>query len=163
MYWVHYYKVLLYAEEKDLCNIRWLMERTTFLASFKICLLTKIYSSKKSREQNFRRKIEEIVQVGFIKHEMAWMQAGTLSVIMLNSHSNMTYMFDLQCCPIQTFLLLIHHITEQNTATVLCCHDLFICFVTLDFKQYKSSCWHLLHTQTANIQNVCAYLCHVKR
>lgn len=65
---------------------------------------------------------------------------------------------------IQTFLQLIHHITEQNMATVLCCHDLLIGFVTMDFKQYKSSCWHLLHTQTANIQppeNVCAYLCQV--
>lgn len=59
---------------------------------------------------------------------------------------------------IHTFLQLTHHITEQNTAPVFCCHDLLICFVTMDFKQYKSSCWHLLCTQTANIhvENVTA-------
>lgn len=46
--------VLLYAEGKDLCNIRWLMERTTFLAALKTCLFTKICSFKKSRGKNFK-------------------------------------------------------------------------------------------------------------
>lgn len=61
---------------------------------------------------------------------------------------------------VQCFMLLIYHITEQNTNTV-CCHDLFICFVTMDLSSINQAagiCF-ILRQQIFNLLKMCVLIC----
>lgn len=118
----------------------------TFLAGLEACLFTKICCSKKRRGENFKEDREEIVHSGFIRHGL---DAGN-DILMIRS----------AIVSVQIFMLLIHYITEQNTNTV-CCHDLFICFVTMDLSSINQAaciCF-ILRQQIFNLLKMCVLIC----